>query len=167
MEPGEKNLIAIQYEGRTAAVGGNASTTAIPVADRTYLASQWAGGIVYWLTGVNAGSYSAIADNTPTQLSLTTAVTNTPAAGDLILLLTPSEANGAGSQLGQLVVSNGTVPIGAIWDVTSGNEVAFNALTVDGTIRVDGTLLVDTLTVDAGGVTIYGPSSTVIVGAFD
>lgn len=167
MQPGEKNLIAIQYEGRTAAVGSGATTTSIPIADRVYLASQWAGGVIYWLTGANAGSYSPVADNTPTQLTLAGAAPNPPAVGDLVLLLTPSEASGAGAQLGQLQVSNGTVPAAAIWDITSGDEVAFDGLTVDGTLRVDGSLLLNTLTIDAGGTTIYGPASTVLIGAFN
>ncbi len=63
-------------------------------------------------------------------------------------------------------VNNATVAAGQIRFVASGDERAYNSLTVNGYERVNGSLILNSLTVGAGGKVVVGSSGAVTLGAF-
>ncbi len=64
-------------------------------------------------------------------------------------------------------VNNATVAAGQIRFVASGDERAYNSLTVNGYERVNGSLYVNSLTVGAGGKVVIGTGGAVTLGAFN
>ena len=74
--------------------------------------------------------------------------------------------SGANLQVGNDLVANKLISAVQIGFVASGDEVAYNTLTVNGTYRVNGAAYVSGLVVNLGGTVIVGDNGQITSGAF-
>lgn len=192
---GIQNLIQALGDGRAtfvAHVGPGATTTTIPLADLNLGAANLAGNLVLLDAGAlgtgSAPTVTTISSNTATSLTVP-ALSGAPAQGATLWIFAVAtiQANVSENvaQVGgqtvptddsgntrapvtefRLEVFAATVPAGAVRHVGSGDDVAYQDLTINGTYRVDGVLRCGNLTVGAGGVLITGPGGEVETAAF-
>ena len=155
------------------------------------VAAELTGATVEFISGLNLGaSRNVLSATSAGTLTLDTALATAPAQGDRFVLMravrlevtAPENLTQVGSQnvpvddsgLARVPVTdfatevnNATVAAGAIRFVASGDERAYNTYTINGTMRVNGSLLTQSLSIGSGGKLILGSGATVTAGAFN
>lgn len=152
-------------------VGASATTTAIPATlpDGTAvnlsapIQDQLSGLIMEFTDGANRGTTRQVVSiDAAGTLQLDSAVGTAPAQGDSFVLMAGTIDPGVASQM----VGNMTVGAGTQAFLSSGDEAAFNLITVNGTYRINGSLYGTTLTVNLGGEVICGDTCAITMSAF-
>lgn len=146
--------------------------------------ASFIGARVVWLSGTNQGFTTRITAIASTLNSAGLATTTTLTLADAL----PAKASGptytvatTGAITGPdgdvlaiyrapitdtVTVENRVVGAGQIVAIASGDEVFWNTVTVNGTLRVNGTLYASTLTVDLGGTVLVGDTGQLTTGAY-
>ena len=166
----------------------NPSGKSVDVTGQT--ATDLQGAFCEFVSGNNLGvtRYVSAAANDGT-LTLDSALPNVPAEGDLFVLIKGVIVNAVASenitQIGSqiikpddsglarvpitdfsLEVNSATVAAGQIRSVSSALEVAYQDLTINGYYRCNGTALMNSLTIGAGGKVVIGAQGEIKLGAF-
>ncbi len=165
MSNGIYNIMDAVFPAQTGQVGAGATTTSIPTAGKTYIPSAWKGGYMYFVNGAAQGRFASITDNTATTFTVTN-LTTAPTAGDMFVLFLGSQVDASAATDYKTQVFDVTVPAGQLRFLASGEEFAYNNVTVNGTYRVNGSLYCNNLTIGAGGSIIIGSGGETIAGAF-
>jgi len=190
------DMAAIMAHARAtfmAHIGPNATTTNIPLADLNLGSTNWAGNWVEFQEGaLGSGSprtVAQIASNTATAITLSSALSAAPSAGYAVWLYDTATINANIaeniSQVGgqnvptddegfdrvpvtefRSEVNNATVAAGQVRFIASGEEFAYQTLTVNGYEYVNGGLYCNNLTIGAGGKVVVGAGGEIVQGAF-
>ena len=154
-----------------AAADAGATTVTGALADHaaltpTVLASQagaYTGATLEWTGGANAGVLTTIlavsTSGTTTTLTLADALPNAVGLGDTFVVY-------AAMVTESLTVANRVVGAGQLVAVASGDEVFWNAVTVNGTLRINGAVYAGSVVVNLGGLIIFGDTGQLTTGAF-